>query len=216
MPLGLKYYRMIGDEIISRLVELTDPDGNIKFDENHLPDIKYYQGIDCTYSAERLKAIMLACHLEHQEGEDCLMPFIDEKISEKQLRRLLNKINRNFKDSAEDQEYIRKNVMTREGRLGWFQSLLRFRKRLDDLFDLAGLSGRETVAEMFQKAYSAITLCKQLSKTCIEYDNIMLLLLGDYAQQSFIFADEIADGVKYAPESTSNTTSNTTSNITPW
>lgn len=73
MFLGPNYYRLNGYEIISGLIDLVDLDGNIKFDENHLLDMMYYQDKECAISAKKITEIMLACHLKHQEGEDCLM-----------------------------------------------------------------------------------------------------------------------------------------------
>ena len=205
MPLGPKYRGLIGYEIISDLVKLTDFDGNIKHDENNLPDINHYQNGDMDVSAKRLKATMLSCHLKLQEGEDFLMQFIDEKISQKEQEKLLKKINKLFKDS-EDQEYMRKSILTREGRFNWFKSLLIFRKRFEVLSDLATFNGRETEAEFCPKAYSALTIYKKLSKICWEYDDIMFLLLGDYAQQPLILTD--VDDVENHTKPTSN--------IIPW
>ena len=182
MLLEPKYYGLIGGEIISDLVDLADYDGNIRLNEKHFPDLNYYQDRDLGVSAKRLKALMLACHLKHKEGEEFLMRFIDEKISQKNEKILLNKINKKFK-GEEDQEYARKSIMTREDRFYWFKSLLRFRKRFEDLLDLASIKGRETETEFSPKAFSALTIMNNLSKTCWEYDNIMFLLLGNYALQ---------------------------------
>lgn len=175
-------YEITGYDIISDLVDLADFDGNIEIDENSLTDVNYYQERDLGDSAKRLRALMLACHLKHQEGEDCLMQFIDKEISKKNQKKLLNKINKIFKEE-EDREYAKKSIMTTEGRLCWFKSLLRFRKRYADLFDLAAFNGKETLTELMPKAYSALTLCYKISGICQEYDDIMFLLLGDYALQ---------------------------------
>lgn len=198
-------YEIIGYDIISDLVDLADFDGNIEIDENSLPDVNYYQERDLGDSAKRLRAIMLACHLKHQEGEDCLMQFIDKEISKKNQKKLLNKINKIFKEE-EDREYAKKSIMTREGRLCWFKSLLRFRKRYEDLFELAAFNRKETMTELMPKAYSAITLSNKISGICREHDDIMFLLLGDYAQQPLILAD--VDDVENPTKSTSD--------IIPW
>lgn len=121
--------------------------------------------------------------------------------------KLLNKINKKFKDE-EDQEYARKSISTREGRFWWFKSLLRFRKRYEDLFDFAAFNGKETITELMPKAYSAITLSNKISGICREYDEILFLLLGDYAQQPISLADEIVDDVENPTKPTSN--------IIPW
>ena len=198
-------YEITGYDIISDLVDLADFDGNIEIDENSLPDVNYYQERDLGDSAKRLRALMLACHLKHQEGEDCLMQFIDKEISKKNQKKLLNKINKIFKEE-EDREYAKKSIMTTEGRLCWFKSLLRFRKRYEDLFDLAAFNRKETMTKLMPKAYSAITLSNKISGICREYDDIMFLLLGDYAQQPLILAD--VDDVENPTKPTSN--------IIPW
>ncbi len=203
MSIGAKDYGLIGYNVISDLVDMTDLDGNIRFDENYLPDMKYYQDKECVSSAKRIKALILACHLEHHEGEDCLMQFIDEKISQKNEMKLLNKINKKFKND-EDQEHARKSISTREGRFWWFKSLLRFRKRYEDLFDFAAFNGKETITELMPKAYSAITLSNKISGICREYDEILFLLLGDYAQQPISLADEIVDDVENPTKPTSD------------
>ena len=203
MPLGSNCCGLIGCKIISDLINLADLDGNIKNDENNLPDLNYYQNKDLGDSAKRLKALILACHLEYQEGEDCLMQFIDEEISQKNQKKLLNKINKIFKEE-EDREYAKKSIMTTEGRLCWFKSLLRFRKRYEDLFDLAAFNRKETMTELMPKAYSAITLSNKISGICREYDEILFLLLGDYAQQPISLADEIVDDVENPTKPTSD------------
>lgn len=203
MTLGFDYYGLNGYEIISGLIDLVDLDGNIKFDEIYLPDMEYYQDKECASSAKKIKALMLACHLEHHEGEDCLMQFIDEKISQKNEMKLLNKINKKFKND-EDQEHARKSISTREGRFCWFKSLLRFRKRYEDLFDLSAFNGKEAITELMSKAYSAITICNKISGICREYDEILFLLLGDYAQQPISLADEIVDDVENPTKPTSD------------
>ena len=198
-------YETTGYDIISDLVDLADFDGNIEIDVNSLPDVNYYQERDLGDSAKRLRALMLACHLKHQEGEDCLMQFIDKEISKKNQKKLLNKINKIFKEE-EDREYAKKSIMTTEGRLCWFKSLLRFRKRYEDLFDLAAFNRKETMRKLMPKAYSAITLSNKISGICREYDDIMFLLLGDYAQQPLILPD--VDDLENPTKPTSN--------IIPW
>ncbi len=182
MSIGAKDYGLIGYNVISDLVDMTDLDGNIRFDENYLPDMKYYQDKECVSSAKRIKALILACHLEHHEGEDCLMQFIDRKNSQTGQKKILNRISKILKEE-DDLKHARRGIMTRKGRLVWFKSLLRFRKRYADLFDLAAFNGKETLTELMPKAYSALTLCYKISGICQEYDEIMFLLLGDYALQ---------------------------------
>ena len=182
MSIGAKDYGLIGYNVISDLVDMTDLDGNIRFDENYLPDMKYYQDKECVSSAKRIKALILACHLEHHEGEDCLMQFIDRKNSQTGQKKILNRISKIINEE-DDQKHARRSIMTRKGRLVWFKSLLRFRKRYADLFDLAAFNGKETLTELMPKAYSALTLCYKISGICQEYDDIMFLLLGDYALQ---------------------------------
>lgn len=150
-------YRLFGHEIISNLVDMADLDGNIKFDENYLPDMEFYQDKECAFSAKRIKALILACHLEHHEGEDCLMQFIDRKNSQTGQKKILNRISKILKEE-DDLKHARRGIMTRKGRLVWFKSLLRFRKRYEDLFDLAGFNGKETITELIPKGYSILTL----------------------------------------------------------
>ena len=64
-----------------------------------------------------------------------------------------------------------------------FFALLRFRKRFEDLADLAAFNGKETITELMPKAYSALTIYNKVSRICREYGDIMFLLLGDYALQ---------------------------------
>ena len=64
-----------------------------------------------------------------------------------------------------------------------FFALLRFRKRFEDLADLAAFNGKETITELMPKAYSDLTIYNKVSRICREYGDIMLLLLGDYALQ---------------------------------
>ena len=182
MSIGAKDYGLIGYNVISNLVDMTDLDGNIRFDENYLPDMKYYQDKECVSSAKRIKALILACHLEHHEGEDCLMQFIDRKNSQTGQKKILNRISKIINEE-DDQKHARRSIMTRKGRLVWFKSLLRFRKRYADLFDLAAFNGKETLTELMPKAYSALTLYRKILGICQEYDEIMFLLLGDYALQ---------------------------------
>ena len=182
MSIGAKDYGLIGYNVISDLVDMTDLDGNIRFDENYLPDMKYYQDKECVSSAKRIKALILACHLEHHEGEDCLMQFIDRKNSQTGQKKILNRISKILKEE-DDLKHARSGIMTRKGRLVWFKSLLRFRKRYEDLFDLAGFNGKETITELIPKGYSALTLYRKILGICQEYDDIMFLLLGDYALQ---------------------------------
>ena len=94
MSIGAKDYGLIGYNVISDLVDMADLDGNIKFDENYLPDMEFYQDKECAFSAKRIKALILACHLEHHEGEDCLMQFIDRKNSQTGQKKILNRISR--------------------------------------------------------------------------------------------------------------------------
>ena len=184
MSIGAKDYGLIGYNVISEFVDMADYGGNIKFDENYLPDMEFYQDKECAFSAKRIKALILACHLEHHEGEDCLMQFIDRKNSQTGQKKILNRISKILKEE-DDLKHARRSIMTRKGRLVWFKSLLRFRKRYEDLFDLAGFNGKETVTELIPKGYSALTLYRKILGICQEYDEIMFLLLGDYAQQRF-------------------------------
>jgi len=182
MSSGAKDYELVGNQIISGLVDLVDFDGNIKFDENYLPDMEFYQDKECASSAKRIKALILAYHLEHHKGEDCLMQFIDRNNSETKQKKLLNRISKILKEE-DDLKHARRSIMTRKGRLVWFRSLLRFKKRFEDLADLAAFNGKETITELMPKAYSALTIYNKVSRICREYDDIMFLLLGDYAQQ---------------------------------
>ena len=184
MSTGAKDYELVGNQIISGLVDLVDFDRNIKFDENYLPDMKYYQDKECATSAKRIKALILACHLEHHKGEDCLMQFIDRNNSETKQKKLLNRISKILKEE-DDLKHARRSIMTRKGRLVWFKSLLRFSKRFEDLADLAAFNGKEAITELMPKAYSALTIYNKVSRICREYGDIMFLLLGDYAQQRF-------------------------------
>ena len=182
MSIGAKDYGLIGYNVISDLVDMADYGGNIKFDENYLPDMEFYQDKECVSSAKRLKALILACHLEHHEGEDCLMQFIDKENSQKEQKKLLNRISKILKEE-DDLKHARKSIMTRKGRLVWFRSLLRFSKRFEDLADLAAFNGKETITELMPKAYSDLTIYNKVSRICQEYGDIMFLLLGDYALQ---------------------------------
>ena len=184
MSTGAKDYELVGNQIISGLVDIADFDGNIRFDENYLPDMEYYQDKECATSAKRIKALILACHLEHHKGEDCLMQFIDRNNSETKQKKLLNRISKILKEE-DDLKHARRSIMTREGRLVWFKSLLRFSKRFEDLADLAAFNGKETITELMPKAYSALTIYNKVFRICREYGDIMFLLLGDYAQQRF-------------------------------
>lgn len=184
MSIGAKDYGLIGYNIVSDLVDKADLDGNIKLDENYLPDMEFYQDKGCVSSAKRIKALILACHLEHHKGEDCLMQFIDRNNSETKQKKLLNRISKILKEE-DDLKHARRSIMTRKGRLVWFKSLLRFSKRFEDLADLAAFNGKETITELMPKAYSALTIYNKVSRICREYDDIMFLLLGDYAQQRF-------------------------------
>lgn len=184
MSIGAKDYLLIGYNIISDLVDVADFDGNIMFDENYLPDMNYYQDKECVSSAKRIKALILACHLEHHEGEDCLIQFIDRKNSQTGQKKILNRISKILKEE-DDLKHARRGIMTRKGRLVWFKSLLRFRKRIEDLSVLAGFDGKETITELMPKAYNALTFCNKILGVCQEYDELMFLLLGDYALQRF-------------------------------
>ena len=184
MSIGAKDYLLIGYNIISDLVDVADFDGNIMFDENYLPDMNYYQDKECVSSAKRLKALMLAYHLEHRKGEDFLMQFIDKVNSQKVQKKILNRISKILKDE-DDLKHVRRSIMTRKGRLVWLKSLLRFRKRIEDLSVFAAFNGKETITELMPKAYNALTFYEKISGICQEYDDIMLLLLGDYALQRF-------------------------------
>ena len=184
MSIGAKDYELVGYNIVSDLVDMADLDGNIKLDENYLPDIKYYQDKECVSSAKSLKALMLACHLEHREGEDCLMQFIDKKNSQKVQKKILNRISKILKDE-DDLKHVRRSIMTRKGRLVWFKSLLLFRKRIEDLSVITAFNGKETITELMPKAYNAFTFYKKILGICQEYDDIIFLLLGDYALQRF-------------------------------
>ncbi len=184
MSIGVKDYGIIGYNIISDLVNVADFDGNIKFDENYLPDMKYYQDKECASSAKRLKVLMLACHLEHREGEDCLIQLIDKKNSQTGQKKILNRISKILKEE-DDLKHARRGIMTRKGRLVWFKSLLLFRKRIEDLSVFAGFDGKETITELMPKAYNAFTFYKKILGICQEYDELMFLLLGDYALQRF-------------------------------
>lgn len=180
MSIGAKDYGLIGYNVISDLVDMADLDGNIRFDENYLPDMKYYQDKECVSSAKRIKALILACHLEHHEGEDCLMQFIDRKNSQTGQKKILNRISKILKEE-DDLKHARRGIMTRKGRLVWFKSLLRFRKRYEDMSDFAAFSGKETITELMPKGYNAFVFYKKISGISQEYDDIMFLLLGDYA-----------------------------------
>lgn len=182
MSIGAKDYGLIGYNIVSDLVDKADLDGNIKLDENYLPDMEFYQDKGCVSSAKRIKALILACHLEHHKGEDCLMQFIDRNNSETKQKKLLNRISKILKEE-DDLKHARRSIMTRKGRLVWFRSLLRFKKRFEDLADLAAFNGKETITELMPKAYSALTIYNKVSRICREYGDIMFLLLGNYAQQ---------------------------------
>ena len=182
MSTGAKDYEFVGNQIISDLVNVVDFDGNIMFDENYLPDMKFYQDKGCASSAKRIKALILTCHLEHHKGEDCLMQFIDRNNSETKQKKLLNRISKILKEE-DDLKHARRSIMTRKGRLVWFRSLLRFSKRFEDLADLAAFNGKETITELMPKAYSALTIYNKVSRICREYGDIMFLLLGDYALQ---------------------------------
>lgn len=184
MSIGAKDYLLIGYNIISDLVDVADFDGNIMFDENYLPDMNYYQDKECVSSAKRLKALMLAYHLEHRKGEDFLMQFIDKVNSQKVQKKILNRISKILKDE-DDLKHVRRSIMTRKGRLVWLKSLLRFRKRIEDLSVFAAFNGKETITELMPKAYNALTFYEKISGICQEYDDIMFLLLGDYALQRF-------------------------------
>ena len=100
MSIGAKDYGLIGYNVISDLVDMTDLDGNIRFDENYLPDMEFYQDKECVSSAKRIKALILACHLEHHKGEDCLMQFIDRNNSETKQKKLLNRISKILKEEG--------------------------------------------------------------------------------------------------------------------
>lgn len=184
MSIGAKDYGLIGYNVISDLVDMTDLDGNIRFDENYLPDMEFYQDKECAFSAKRLKALMLAYHLEHRKGEDFLMQFIDKVNSQEVQKKLLNRISKTLKEE-DDLKHVRRSIMTRKGRLVWFKSLLRFRKRIEDLSVFAGFDGKETITELMPKAYNALTFCNKILGICQEYDELMFLLLGDYALQRF-------------------------------
>ena len=184
MSIGAKDYGIIGYNIISDLVDVADFDGNIMFDENYLPDMNYYQDKECVSSAKRLKVLMLACHLEHREGEDFLMQFIDKVNSQEVQKKILNRISKILK-KEDDRKHARRSIMTRKGRLVWFKSLLRFRKRIEDLSVFAGFDGKETITELMPKAYNAFTFYNKILGICQEYDELMFLLLGDYALQRF-------------------------------
>lgn len=184
MSIGAKNYEIIGYNIISDIVDVADFDGNIMFDENYLPDMKYYQDKECASSAKRLIALMLACHLEHRKGEDFLMQFIDKVNSQEVQKKLLNRISKTLKEE-DDLKHVRRSIMTRKGRLVWFKSLLRFRKRIEELSVFAAFNGKETITELMPKAYNSLTFYKKISGICREYDDIMFLLLGDYALQRF-------------------------------
>ena len=184
MSIGAKDYLLIGYNIISDLVDVADFDGNIMFDENYLPDMNYYQDKECVSSAKRLKALLLSCHFEHRKGEDFLMQFIDKVNSQKGQKKLLNRISKILKEE-DDLKHARRSIMTRKGRLVWFKSLLRFRKRIEELSVFAAFNGKETITELMPKAYNALTFYKKISGICREYDDIMFLLLGDYALQRF-------------------------------
>lgn len=177
-------YGLIGHEIISNLVYLADLDGNIKLDENYFPDINYYQEKECAFAAKRIKALILACHLEHHVDEDWLMQFIDKVNSQKGQKKLLNRISL-ILNEEDTLKHVRRSVMTRKGRLVWFKSLLRFRKRLEDMSDFAAFSGKDTITELMPKGYNAFVFYKKISGISQEYDDIMFLLLGDYALQRF-------------------------------
>ena len=180
MSIGAKNYGLVGYNVISDLVDMADYDGNIMFDENYLPDMKYYQDKECVSSAKRIKALILACHLEHRKGEDFLMQFIDKVNSQEVQKKLLNRISKTLKEE-DDLKHVRRSIMTRKGRLVWFKSLLRFRKRLEDMSDFAAFSGKETITELMPKGYNAFVFYKKISGISQEYDDIMFLLLGDYA-----------------------------------
>ena len=184
MSIGAKDYLLIGYNIISDLVDVADFDGNIMFDENYLPDMNYYQDKECVSSAKRLKALMLAYHLEHRKGEDFLMQFIDKVNSQEVQKKLLNRISKTLKEE-DDLKHVKRSIMTRKGRLAWFKSLLRFRKRIEDLSVFAGFDGKETITELMPKAYNAFTFYNKILGICQEYDDIIFLLLGDYALQRF-------------------------------
>ena len=184
MSIGAKDYGIIGYNIISDLVDVADFDGNIMFDENYLPDMNYYQDKECVSSAKRLKVLMRACHLEHREGEDFLMQFVDKKNSQEVQKKILNRISKILKEE-DNLKHVRRSIMTRKGRLVWFKSLLLFRKRIEDLSVFAGFDGKETITELMPKAYNAFTFYKKILGICQEYDELMFLLLGDYALQRF-------------------------------
>lgn len=184
MSIGAKDYGLIGYNIVSDLVDVADFDGNIMFDENYLPDMKYYQDKECVSSAKRIKALILAYHLEHRKGEDFLMQFIDKVNSQEVQKKLLNRISKTLKEE-DDLKHVRRSIMTRKGRLVWLKSLLRFRKRIEELSFFAAFNGKETITELMPKAYNALTFYKKISGICREYDDIMFLLLGDYALQRF-------------------------------
>lgn len=196
-----------GEELLSLLLEVSTPTGKIKFDDKTmLPVCSLW---DDDYCVNELRAMMRAYNIQPKakdfpEGltphRDYLYCFVKEEFSEKRKEAIVDLLLK-YKDDECIKDFwairygkpvsfdnlikgaIESALYSRLGRYDLFRFLFRSRKQWHEI--RFSMYGRPTCMEVVTVAdyFVSIMYYKYLRKFESDFDTLLVLLMGDYADE---------------------------------
>ena len=184
---------LIGWQILQVLLPLAHKNGKFSIDKTtFLPkENKIWLN---NYRVRRLHAMMNTCEISpcqevEKKGYDFLQNFVSTSFSDNRKEKVLNIILNFIGDKPEYKIELSESLSNWKDRLEMFKYFFFNRKKIENLLDDGEPDYRSEKNLSMPLIYSKFTremiILKKISIICNEMEEILVLLMGDYADKRF-------------------------------
>ena len=184
---------LIGWQILQELLSIANKNGKFSIDKTtFLPkENKIWLN---NYRVRRLRAMMDVCGIApcqevEKKGYDFLQNFVSTSFSDNRKEKVLNIILNFIGDKPEYKIELSESLSNWKDRLEMFKYFFFNRKKIENLLDDGEpdfRSEKNFSMPLFYGRFSRdMILLKEINAICNKLDEIIVLLMGDYADKQF-------------------------------
>ena len=184
---------LIGWQILQELLSLAHKNGKFTIDPNTFLPKENKIWIN-NHRVRRLHAMMTTCGIipcqeVEQKGYDFLQNFVSASFSDNRKEKVLNIILNFIGDKPEYKIELSENLSNWKDLLEMFKYFFFNRKKIDNLLNDGEpdySSEKNLSMPLFYSRFTRdMIILKKISSICNEMEEILVLLMGDYADKNF-------------------------------
>lgn len=183
--------KLLGWQILQELLSIANKNGKFSIDKStYMPkENKIWKN---NYGVRRLRAMMDVCGITpcqevDKKGYDFLQNFVSSSFSENRKEKILKVFESLHEFDKDDEQSISEGLSTMEGRFEIFKYYFFNRKKINNLH--IGEPNVRNVENwkipIFCKFAKDYLIIEKTGPICDQLDEILVLLMGDYADKEF-------------------------------